>query len=230
VIGLIRPRDAWHRLIAANVPVHRFLRQGPAGSGSICLTFDDGPHPRYTPRLLDALGAHGLVATFFVLGSEVERYPGLVRRIAAEGHAIGNHTFSHGVPWRTSCRRLIEEIRRTGDLIADHLGMETRLFRPPYGRLSVSKLLKVWSAGQSVVLWNADSRDYVSRSADEVRSRFRKRTLRGGDLVLMHDNQPHAIDLVPELAASARERGLSFSTVETWVGWPLEDRQVCGIW
>lgn len=230
MIGSIRPRDAWHRVLAASVPARLLLRQGPAGSGSICLTFDDGPHPRYTPRLLDALGAHGLVATFFVVGAEVRRYPELVRRITAEGHAIGNHTFSHGTPWRTPWWRLLEEIRRTGDLLADHLGMETCLFRPPYGRLSLPKLLSVWSVGQTVVLWNTNPRDFASQSADEVRNWFRKRSLRGGDLVLMHDNHPHAIDVVPEIAAQARDRGLTFSTVEAWAGPAVDNLETSTIW
>ncbi len=195
-----------------------FLLKGPAGCGSICLTFDDGPHPVHTPLLLDALGEHGVAATFFVVGARARRYPDLVRRIASEGHAVGNHTLCHRKPSRTPWWRLIEEVRRTGDLLGQILGEGTTLFRPPYGRLSGPKLLSLWAAGQTVVLWNANPRDFACQTADEVRSWFRSRPLRGGDLVLMHDNRPHAADVVPDLASSARERGLTFSTVIPWVG------------
>jgi peptidoglycan/xylan/chitin deacetylase (PgdA/CDA1 family) len=111
----------------------------------------------------------------------------------------------------------MEEVRRTGDLLRQIVGQEVTLFRPPYGRLSGPKLLSLWAAGQTVVLWNANPRDFACRTADEVRTWFRNRPLRGGDIVLMHDNRPHAVDVVPDLASSARDRGLEFSTILPWV-------------
>jgi peptidoglycan/xylan/chitin deacetylase (PgdA/CDA1 family) len=212
----IRCRDLLHRGIAAAVPRRWFLRDGPAGCGSVCLTFDDGPHPEHTPRLLDALAGAGVPATFFVVGRRAQQYPMLVRRIAAAGHAVGNHTFTHPVPGRVSPRQLLEEVRRTGGLLADLLGWETSLFRPPYGRISVPQLLALWRAGRTVVLWNANPKDYARGSAAEVREWFRGRPLRGGDLVLMHDDRPHAAGVVPALVASAQERGLGFTTADAW--------------
>jgi peptidoglycan-N-acetylglucosamine deacetylase len=209
-----------HRGIAAAMPRRNFLMYGPPGCGSVSLTFDDGPHPEHTPRLLDALAVHRIAATFFVVGRLAAQYPGIVRRIISEGHALGNHTFSHPVPERNSTRQLLDEVKRTSVLLADILGRETRLFRPPYGRLSGPKLWSLWRAGQTVVLWNSDPKDYARRTSDDVRDWFRARPLRGGDLVLFHDTLAFAREIVPDLATSARERGLAFATIDAWVDEP----------
>jgi peptidoglycan/xylan/chitin deacetylase (PgdA/CDA1 family) len=193
---------------------------GPPGCGSVSLTFDDGPHPEHTPRLLDALALHRIAATFFVVGRLARQYPAIVRRIISEGHALGNHTFSHPAPERISTRQLLDEVRRTSVLLADTLGRETSLFRPPYGRLSGTKLWSLWRAGQTVVLWNADPKDYACRTSDDVRDWFRARPLRCGDLVLLHDTVAFAREIVPDLATSARERGLAFATIDAWVDEP----------
>jgi len=212
----IRYRDLLHRAIAAVAPRRRFLRNGPAGSGSVCLTFDDGPHPDHTPRLLDVLGRCEAVASFFVVGREVARHPGIVRRIAAEGHAIGHHSYFHGAPGRTSARQLIDEVRRTRDLLGGLLGEAPSLFRPPYGRLTAAKLWRLWRAGQTVVLWNVDPKDFARGSPGELLDWFRARPPEGGDVVLMHDNIPLAAAVLPELVAAVRDRGLDFTTVERW--------------
>ncbi len=216
--GPVRYRELLYRAIAAIAPRRRFLRDGPAGCNSVSLTFDDGPHPEHTPRLLDALGEHGVAATFFVIGRRARRYSGLLRRIASEGHEVGNHTFSHPAPERLSARRLLAEVRHTDSLLADILGRETVLFRPPYGRVSAPQLLGLWRAGKAVVLWDADPKDFARGSAEEVREWFRGRPLRGGSLVLLHDDRPHAGAVLPHLVALARARGLSFTTVGMWAG------------
>ena len=113
-------------------------------SGSVCLTFDDGPDPILTPPLLDVLRDHGIRATFFVIGEKAERYPGIVRRMAAEGHCVGNHSFLHGEPSSISASQLCQEVRRTAKLLAGLLGHEVRLFRPPHGNVSALKLSGLW--------------------------------------------------------------------------------------
>lgn len=193
------------------------MTKGPSDGGSVCLTFDDGPHPEYTPKLLDVLRDRDVRATFFLIGREAERYPGIVRRAVDEGHVVGNHTFSHGDPGSTSARRLIEEIRHTDALLAEHSGRAPRLFRPPHGKLTVSKLWRLWWEGQTVVLWNVDPKDFSKRAPGEIYAGFQEYPLRGGDLVLMHDNVPHAIDVLPPLIDEARGRGLSFTTPSHWI-------------
>lgn len=210
-------RQLVRRGLASALPRRLFFTRAPAND-SICLTFDDGPHPEYTPALLDTLKQHGAPATFFVVGQQVKRYPDLVRRMAAEGHAVGHHSYSHGVPAETSARQLLDELRRTQDLLTPLLGEAPRLFRPPHGKVTLAKLWGLWRAGQTVVLWNVEPKDYARASADEVRAWFDEHPLRGGDVVVMHDNRPQGVAAVAHIIASARCRGLGLTTVASWLG------------
>ena len=106
-----------------------FLTKGNAPG--ITLTFDDGPHPEYTPRVLDALGEAGICGTFFVIGQQVRQYPSLVQRMVNEGHEIGNHTWSHSEPSRTSMTQFMDEVRLTDNVIQEITEEECRLMRPP---------------------------------------------------------------------------------------------------
>jgi peptidoglycan/xylan/chitin deacetylase (PgdA/CDA1 family) len=213
---LLRPAR-WRKWVrsgmAAVLPRRLFLVRGTGKGGGVFLTFDDGPHPEHTPRLLDVLRDQGARATFFVIGKNAERYPDLVRRMAGEGHVVGHHTFFHNDPARTSPRQLSAEVGRTRDLLGEILGQRSNLFRPPHGQLSPAQLLTLWRAGQTVVLWNADTRDFACGSAAEFRAYFRERPLRGGDVVLMHDDRPHAAAGLPEVMAEARARGLRFAAI-----------------
>jgi peptidoglycan/xylan/chitin deacetylase (PgdA/CDA1 family) len=221
-------RRAARNALSASLPTRLFLTHGPARSRSVCLTFDDGPHPVHTPRLLDLLQERGVRATFFVVGRQVERYPEIVRRMVSAGHAVGNHTFSHGDPGAVTSRQLIDEVRRTDDLLAPILGRVPRLFRPPHGKVTASKLFRLWGASRTVVLWNADPKDYSRSDAAEVLGWFGARPLRGGDIVLMHDNIPHSIDALPVLIEGAHERGLVFATPTDWIGRQRSERRMEG--
>lgn len=212
-----RLRQRVRKLLAATVPHRLLLVNGPAASGSLCLTFDDGPHPDHTPRLLDVLKELRVTATFFVIGRNAERYPDLIRRMVAEGHLVGHHSFSHGDPAQTSAGQLLEEVRQTRDLLTQLLGAPSRWFRPPHGKVTAAKLWSLWRNGQTVVLWNADPKDFACPTAEDVRRWFRQRPPRGGDLILMHDNCPHAPEVLPELAAECRARGLTFTTIDQWI-------------
>jgi peptidoglycan/xylan/chitin deacetylase (PgdA/CDA1 family) len=181
------------------------------------LTFDDGPHPEHTPPVLDILRKERIAATFFVVGREAERFPELVRRIAAEGHVVANHSFAHADPANTTPREFLDDIRRSDELLATIVGRSSpSLLRPPFGRLSFAKLIGCWRSRQTIVLWNRDTRDFASRSAEEILARLRSRPWRGGDLVLLHDNHPRAAEALPALAADVRAHGLAFTTVDKW--------------
>jgi peptidoglycan/xylan/chitin deacetylase (PgdA/CDA1 family) len=200
------------------LPRRLFLVRGPASGKSIALTFDDGPHPEHTPRLLDVLHEQGVVATFFVIGANAERHPDLIRRIVAEGHTLGNHTFTHANPRTISSGAFLNEVRRTNDLLTSLVGHGTRLVRPPHGKVTAGKLWKLWRARQSVILWNRDPKDFAAGSSDAVRRWFDTCALGSGDVILMHDNWPHAAEVLPDLAARARQAGLRFITPLAWIG------------
>jgi peptidoglycan-N-acetylglucosamine deacetylase len=203
--------------LAMALPPRFFLVHGPRRGGSVCLTFDDGPDPVLTPRLLDVLRDLGVRATFFVIGEKVECHPEIVRRMALEGHCVGGHSFHHAPPGLISAHQLIDEVRRTNVLLAELLGRQTRLFRPPYGKLTVSKLWRLWRASQTIVLWDVDPKDYACTTAEEARAFFQGRPLQGGDLILMHDDVAHALEVVPDLVGQAHASGLAFATISDWL-------------
>jgi peptidoglycan/xylan/chitin deacetylase (PgdA/CDA1 family) len=202
--------------MAATLPHKLFFVHAPRRSGAVCLTFDNGPHPEHTPQVLDVLKEAGVPATFFVVGRQAEEYPDLVRRMAAEGHDVGHHSYTHSEAHLTTTRQLLDEVRRTSDLLNRLLGEVPPLFRPPFGKLTVAKLLRLWCAHQTVVLWNVDPRDYACQSPEEVRGWFASRPLCSGDVVLMHDNVPYAAEVLPDLIPRTRARGLTFTKVSQW--------------
>jgi peptidoglycan-N-acetylglucosamine deacetylase len=210
-------RQVVRQIMAQVLPRHLFMVAGPRRSREVALTFDDGPDPNYTPKLLDLLAEHQVRATFFVIGQNAERHPELVRRIAFEGHALGHHTFYHMVPDKIGAQQLIGEVCQTDRVLKTIVGQSSQLFRPPFGKITLSKIIALWRARRGVVLWNRDSGDYYCDSPDEVRARFESRPLRGGDLVLLHDDRPHAADVLAQVIKSARSRGLTFITVHEWI-------------
>ena len=131
------------------LPRRSFMTHGPADCGAVCLTFDDGPHPEYTPRLLDLLSRLGVRATFFLVGQEAERFPSIVRQIAEEGHVVGNHTYEHREATLISSESFLAEVLRASDYLGELSGQKVDLFRPPHGRLTIPKLLVVasWAEG-----------------------------------------------------------------------------------
>jgi peptidoglycan/xylan/chitin deacetylase (PgdA/CDA1 family) len=151
-------------------------------------------------------------ATFFLIGKNAEQHPEVVKRIAAEGHVIGHHTFHHSDPGKVSAAELIDEIDRTDDLLSEIVGKRSSLFRPPWGKVTARKLFRLWRRGQRVVLWSADPKDCDCEGSDKVRDWFRRHPVTAGDIVLMHDDHPYAADVLPDVIRSARARGLRFGT------------------
>ena len=217
-------RQATKHVLAGLLPPRLLLvrgRQSPfAEAPSLSLTFDDGPHPEHTPRLLDALAEAGAQATFFVIGEKARRYPHLLRRIVQEGHELGNHTLSHAEPSRTSTEMFLREVRRTRRLLQDLVGCDTRLVRPPKGELTPAKCLGLWRIGQTIVLWNVDPRDYAMRlrlEMDRWTDRYRPEA---GDIVLLHDMYPFAEFAVRELARAEPFRAVRWVPVSYWLQRP----------
>lgn len=203
--------------LALSLPRWAFMVSGPRHSRQVCLTFDDGPHAKHTPRLLDVLREHGVPATFFLVGEQAAAHPHLVRRIAADGHTIGNHTYTHRPAEQVSARQFGAEAQRTHRLLHELSGSGPRLLRPPYGKLTLGKLSRCWLSGHTVVLWDNDPKDFSSVSAQPIRDWFSRHPLEGGQIVLMHDCCSYLVEVLPELIADARARGLEFATLDAWV-------------
>ncbi len=175
----------------------------------IALTFDDGPDPIITPRVLDVLKKENIQATFFLVGKNLEGNESLVNRIIRDGHAIGGHSYSHS-NWFDffSWKRMKKEFVQTEERIMDLTGTMTRWFRPPYGVINpmVRKAIvtrNYFVAGYSNRLW-----DTVATRKDILMARFRK-NLRPGDIVLLHDTSALTAEILPELIRCTKDSRLS---------------------
>lgn len=158
----------------------------PSFQGQMILTYDDGPHQTLTPRLLDILGEAGAKATFFMIGQRVKIYPSIVRRVANEGHQIGNHSWSHPELTRVSAQRRHQEISMTQKIIEDTIGIQPILFRPPYGAITPQMKIEFKrDFGLNTVMWDVDTKDYTRPGANVVSRRVLNAA--PGEIVLMHD-------------------------------------------
>jgi peptidoglycan-N-acetylglucosamine deacetylase len=149
----------------------------------VALTFDDGPHPVHTPRLLDVLAHHDARATFFMLGEHARAAPDVVRRAAEDGHAIGNHTLDHPSFPLVGSRERRRQLRECAAILAPYA---TRLFRPPYGHESLASHLDALRSGYEVVAWDAHASDWEARDARSMLAQLREQ-VRPGSIVLLHD-------------------------------------------
>ena len=153
----------------ALLPSRLFITHGPRKSGSVCLTFDDGPHPVHTPRILDALKDNRIKATFFILGRNAQEHTELVRRMVQEGHALGYHSFTHTHPSKTPVSQVIDENKQTDDVLRGITAPKVAMTRPPYGKLTIAQLVAMWRAKLTVVLWNRDPKDFTAATSEELR-------------------------------------------------------------
>lgn len=140
----------------------------PRGRGQVALTFDDGPNPAWTPRLLDILAEHNVHATFFMVGKFAKAERELSRRVADAGHLIGNHTWSHPDLSRTRSADVLDELTRTSDILGDITGKPSVYFRPPFGARRPYVLKLARQLGLIPVTWNAMTTDWKEPSADKI--------------------------------------------------------------
>ena len=162
------------------------IKRGRAGSRQLALTFDDGPDPTWTPRLAALLGRFNIQATFFCIGRRAEKYPELVRSLIAQGHEIGNHSYTHLNLWYRSPGKVRDEIARCQAALSISTGALPVLFRPPFGDRGLQVLLEARRLNLSTILWSLDSKDWNSPPADTVTDRIRRKA-QGGDILLFHD-------------------------------------------
>ena len=177
VIGV----PAW----AALHPRSQLFGRSVCNAGNACaLTFDDGPNPRWTPRVLELLQKHRVSATFFVIGKYAEQHRSLTAEIAAAGHSIGNHTYAHPNLLFFSREHIVDELRRCNDAVAEATGQATRAVRPPFGFRGPQFFSAARQAGISkIVMWSVT--DWSPRRNSSVSDRIRN--VKRGNIILMHD-------------------------------------------
>lgn len=175
----------------------------------VALTFDDGPHPQHTSELLDILKAHHVHATFFVLGERADALPATIRRIAQEGHQIGNHSWDHTGNIRT-VEAMRKQMQLTNDVIFRNAGVLPTTMRPPYGWLTeiMQKAIDL-----PIILWSVDTRDWESRDPDVIAERAIS-FAHPGAVILLHDIYGETVLSLDKIITTLEEQGYSFLTVD----------------
>ncbi|WP_214326976.1 polysaccharide deacetylase family protein [Nonomuraea sediminis] len=185
----------------------------------LALTFDDGPGP-YTSKLLDILKKRDVKATFFLEGQHVVTYADVARREHSEGHAIGNHSYTHPHLPTLSDAKIIEELMTTQDAIEKAIGIRPKLYRPPYGDTDKRVLGLAGQQGLAEILWSRSSQDWKTRDATKIIREVMRDAKRNG-VILMHDVYPETIEAMPYILRMLHRRGFHLVTLPALFG----DRQ-----
>ena len=226
--GVVLVIVSWLAWIGLGVAVPRLgfflpvIHRGRTGSRAVALTFDDGPDPRATPAVLDALARNQVSAAFFVVGSRVEAHPELVRRMDREGHLIGNHSFRHA--WWTNFlwgRRLRRELVRTQEAVASAIGRRPAWYRPPMGLTNPHLARALREVGLTCLAWDVRPFDTGS-SPDLVHKRIAAQ-VRDGSIILLHDrgrDPEEAAGLVNDTIGLLRSRGYNLARLDRLIDRP----------
>lgn len=193
-----------------SVPAASISDDKTDGPKKIALTFDDGPHPRYTEQMLDGLAERNVKATFFVLGRNIEGREDILKRIHDEGHLIGNHTYNHVRLTSLRLGAACEELNKANQCIYDITGDYPIYVRPPFG---------AWREGLDCkmsmipVMWTVDSRDWKLKDVNEIVKNVVK-TVKEGDIILMHDRLDTSVKATMQIIDELQKQGYDFVTVD----------------
>ncbi|SFL63328.1 polysaccharide deacetylase family protein [Pelosinus propionicus] len=187
----------------------------------VALTFDDGPYPPYTEQVLDVLKEYNVPATFFVVGKNVEKYPELVKRIADEGHQLGNHTYHHIDLLKANRKVIAEEIDNTNQAILAAAGIKPRLMRPPHGFRDPVVMEMMAERNLKVVEWSVMSRDWTNPGVDVIVERTVK-GVKNGSIILLHDgdgitsqdSRMQSVEAARRIIQILSKQGYTFVTVD----------------
>lgn len=175
----------------------------------VYLTFDDGPIPDITPWVLDTLREHDVKATFFCVGDNIQKHPNIFARIQQEGHRVGNHTYNHVKGWLVDDEQYLQNIAKCQKLT------NTRLFRPPYGRIKQSQIRQLKDQ-YKIVMWDVLTGDYDTKISPERCLKYATRYTKNGSIIVFHDslkasrNLKHAL---PKTLTFLKEKGFTFETL-----------------
>ena len=224
VIGLARGQQPATSVLASPGSAARpapqvVVQQVPTTRKVVALTFDDGPDPKYTPAVLAFARTQGVKVTFFLVGRQVQQYPDLVRAEAADGHALGNHTWDHHTMTQLSARQSRSEIGRCDDAITRLVGKQPHLLRPPKGLWDQDTYRAARALGYPIVLWSIELEHHPGRTPQQLAQRALN-LVRPGAIILAHDGEAsfttdHSKTLLalPLLVDGLRKKGYEFVTI-----------------
>jgi peptidoglycan/xylan/chitin deacetylase (PgdA/CDA1 family) len=194
------------------------LCSGNKSAKNIALSFDDGPHPEYTPRVLALLKEHEIKACFFLIGKNIEGNESIVKQIIEDGHSIGSHSYSHVNHFGFfSTKKLLGDLQKNEQILENISGKKVKLFRPPFGVTNPNIASAARFLDYTVIGWSI--RSFDTRVTDPIKTikRISKR-LKAGKLILLHDNHERIIPILEGVIKEADSKGYSIVSVETLLG------------
>lgn len=224
------PRPAAEKLVATSTGHQRVIWSVDTDSPAVALTFDDGPDPDFTPRILDVLDEHGVKATFFSLGYNAQRHPALLREVVAAGHEIGSHGWRHLNLAEISPAETRREIEHGTGLVEEQAQIPVNVFRPPYGRFNETAVRLLAERRQDMFVWSVTRGELTWTHADHIAAHISSETKRG-DIINLHDGigrgtfqresdfasrlierRSVEIEALPRIVGDVRAAGLKFAT------------------
>ncbi len=192
-------------------------------SKTLWLTFDDGPEDTYSPRVLDVLHHYRIFATFFCLGSQVEKFPTIVQRMHEEGHLVGNHSWDHPHLLDMPLDEVYQQVTKTSEAILRVIGYRPHLFRPPYGERSSPLVGHLANWEYHTVYWDIDSRDWQGISGPTISANVLGH-LGAGGIILQHTgiHAKHTVDALPYMIEAAYALGYTFGQLPDLFAEPVE--------
>ncbi|WP_303316734.1 polysaccharide deacetylase family protein [Flavivirga abyssicola] len=181
----------------------------------IAITFDDGPHPEFTPKVLELLKKHDAKATFFCIGKHIEAYPNLFREIIKQGHTVGNHTYTHANNFGFfKTKNVIRELQKTNNIVKNIMGFTMQLFRPAFGVTNPRIKRAIKETQLQSIGWNVRSLDTTSRTPERIFKRVTK-NLSKGDVILLHDTSLKTITVLEQLLLFLQKQNIESVTIDS---------------
>ncbi len=195
------------------------LHSNKKSSGNwVSITFDDGPNPEFTPRVLKLLKKHDVKATFFCIGQHIENHPDILKQILADGHSVGNHTYSHSKSFGFfGFEKVKAELQQTKSTVKKLTGLKMNLFRPAFGVTNPQIEKAVKTLGLQSIGWSVRSLDTTPRPENSVLDRITSKVSKG-DIILLHDTSEKTIAVLERLLVFLQEKNLQSVTVERLLG------------
>lgn len=197
----------------------RGITSWPTGKRLVALTYDDGPNPKFTPRLLQILAQKQVKSTFYVLGEQVREFPSVLAATAQAGHEIGDHSYDHKQLTKLSAEGVGAELDKTAEAVTSVTGSRMNTMRPPYGSYNSAVYGICRQRGYEVILWDVDTSDWRRRSSQDIIETVLRET-RDGSIILMHDRLQNSLEATPAIIDGLRQKGFEFVTVSELLAHP----------
>ena len=203
-MSLVQPAKLIRKLLPGSI------WRMPDSGKTVYLTFDDGPTPGVTEHVLNMLAEVGAKSTFFCIGNCVEKHPELFDQLLADGHAVGNHTYSHKNGWKVSLNNYLEDVEKCNQIF------KSKLFRPPYGKLSPRQFIHLRKS-YTIVMWDVLSMDYDAHLSSETCLENVLHHVRNGSVITFHDSVkawPRLKEILPQILQELSNQGFTFSVIQ----------------